>query len=255
MISLLSRHLLCLLLGCLAWVQAEEIRLANGEWQPYLSETLPHYGFASRIVTAAFERVGVTVRYEFYPWARAQSMVEQGTIAGSVVWSRTPERLRFAFFSDPVITDEEVLFHLKEKPLQWQQFSDLRGLTMATPLGSKLGVWEVPIREGLVINLSALNVETGMKMLLAGRIDFFPLARTVGYQTLRAHFTPAERERIVHATKVAEQIDYRLMLSRQVPGNRALLERFNEGLGQLRRSGDYARLESELLAGKFDQAK
>ncbi|MFC4158544.1 substrate-binding periplasmic protein [Chitinimonas lacunae] len=253
MFRALSRSILCLLAATLALVQAAEIRLANGEWAPYLAEKAPHNGFASHVVTAAFDKVGVKVRYEFYPWARALSMVQNGEIAGSVVWSRSPEREPFALFSEPVITDEEVLFHLKEKPLSWNDVSDLRGKSIATPLGSKLGMWEAPIKSGIIRNQSVPNVEAAMKMLLAGRIDFLPMIRTVGYQTLRGkQFSDAERARIGHASKVADKIDYRLMLSRKVAGNEQMLERFNEGLRQLRKSGEYAKMEADLQAGKYD---
>ena len=47
---------LILMLGCgVAVAQTlKTIRLTNGEWQPYLSKDVPHYGFASHIVTEAF---------------------------------------------------------------------------------------------------------------------------------------------------------------------------------------------------------
>ena len=46
-------------------------QLTSGEYQPYTSETLPHYGIDNRIVMAAFKSVRIEVKTEFYPWARA----------------------------------------------------------------------------------------------------------------------------------------------------------------------------------------
>ena len=46
-------------------------QLTSGEYQPYTSETLHHYGIDNRIVMAAFKSVSVEVKTEFYPWARA----------------------------------------------------------------------------------------------------------------------------------------------------------------------------------------
>ncbi len=43
----------------------ETIRLTNGEYQPTLSENVPHYGFATHIVTEAFALVGFDVEYGF----------------------------------------------------------------------------------------------------------------------------------------------------------------------------------------------
>ena len=51
---------------------AEKITLANGEWAPYLSENLKHYGYISRIVKEAFEEEGYEVEYVFLPWKRSE---------------------------------------------------------------------------------------------------------------------------------------------------------------------------------------
>lgn len=45
---------------------SETVRLANGEYPPYCSEHLPHYGIWSHIVTEAFALKGLTVEYEFF---------------------------------------------------------------------------------------------------------------------------------------------------------------------------------------------
>ena len=73
-------------------LQAESIRLTNGEWSPYLGQNLPHHGVASRIVEEAFALQGVQVQWEFYPWARALRSAEQGKSDGAAVWLRSPER-------------------------------------------------------------------------------------------------------------------------------------------------------------------
>ena len=46
-------------------------QLTSGEYQPYTSETLPHYGIHNRIFMATFMNVGIEVKTEFYQWARA----------------------------------------------------------------------------------------------------------------------------------------------------------------------------------------
>ena len=65
----------------------ETIRIANGEWPPYLSKELKHYGVASRIVAEAFALEGVKVKYGFFPWGRAYAVVQRGEWDGSVIWT------------------------------------------------------------------------------------------------------------------------------------------------------------------------
>ena len=59
--------------------QAQDvITISSGEWPPYISQQLPHYGVTSQIVSEAFEQVGVTVKYEFLPWSRAIEAARAG---------------------------------------------------------------------------------------------------------------------------------------------------------------------------------
>ncbi len=90
----------------------ETIRITNGEWTPFLSEGLEHYGVVSRIVAESFALEGVKVKYRFFPWARAYKLVKSGDWDGSVVWSRTPEREKDVYFSDPLLVSYDVFFHL-----------------------------------------------------------------------------------------------------------------------------------------------
>ncbi|WP_434627269.1 substrate-binding periplasmic protein [Chromobacterium sp. CV08] len=229
-----------------------QLELANGEWAPYLSESLPQRGFASHIVSEAFRLAGIRVVYRFYPWSRAEAMVRGGEIAGSVVWSVTPERRQFALFSDPVVSDEEVVFHLASRPMRARRVEDFYGLDMATPNGSRLGAWRRAVDAGRIHHYVTKDVQSGMHQLLLGRIDFFPVVRAVGLSELRRHFTAAERAAIVAEPHAFSRFDYCLMISRRQPDADALLARFNLGLARLRASGEYRRMERDFLSGGYD---
>ncbi len=66
--------------------EPDSVRIANGEYAPYFSEDLKHYGVGSRIVKAAFAEVGINVDYVFRPWERGY---------------RNRNLLRDYFFSSP----------------------------------------------------------------------------------------------------------------------------------------------------------
>jgi len=233
-------------------VYSEEVTLANGDWEPYLSEKLPHYGYASHLVSEAFNVMGVSVKYEFYPWARAESMVEDGAIDGSVVWSTTTERKKFAYFSEPFIADDEVLFHLSNHPMEWNTFEDLAGLEIGVPLGSKIGAWEEPVESKIVKLVLTPTIETGFLQLLKGRIDGFPLIKSVGYHLIRTKLTQDEKKQITHASKIVERSEYRLMLSNKIEKNANLIDQFNQGLKILKENGRLDAMEKNFYAGKYD---
>jgi polar amino acid transport system substrate-binding protein len=232
--------------------RAEAIILANGEWPPFLSSSLPEYGFASHIVSQSFKEVGVDVEYEFVPWKRAETEVKYGHIDGSLVWSKQPERDEFAYFSEPVLQLNEVLFSLKKHPLQWSKIEDLSGLEISLALGSTPGIFKQPIAEGWISLIRTKDIESGFRMLLSGRIDACPVIDSVGHYLLRTKFSQEEREKIMSSVKYSEVVYYRLMLSKSVKENKQLMVKFNQGLKALKDSGRYARMEKDFYSGKYD---
>src|SRR5574342_579193 len=57
---------------------SDEILLVTGEFPPQTGESLEGGGYVTELVRAAFAEMGYSVRIEFYPWARAELMVENG---------------------------------------------------------------------------------------------------------------------------------------------------------------------------------
>ena len=107
---------------------AETIRLTNGEWQPYLSEHVPHHGLASHIITEAFTLVNVDVTYGFFPWKRSFKLAKKGEHwHGSAAWFHSEERARDFHISNPVTEARMAFFHLKDFAFDWQSIEDLRG--------------------------------------------------------------------------------------------------------------------------------
>ncbi|PZR34714.1 MAG: amino acid ABC transporter substrate-binding protein [Ectopseudomonas oleovorans] len=217
---------------------AEQVRLTNGEWPPYLGETLPHHGVASRIVAEAFALQGVEVQWEFHPWVRSLKMAEQGLRDGSAVWLANAEREQRFHISEPVVESGYYLFHRKAHAFDWDDLEDLRGLRIAGTRGYDYGeAFERAEAAGELKVMRLTSDEQGLRQLLAGRIDLFPVDKVVGFDLLYQKFSAAERQRLSFHRKPLRSDSLHLLLSREVPGNAELMQRFNRGLKQLRDSG------------------
>lgn len=237
------RTLLLFLSLCLSGLTAaQELRLTNGEWAPYLGEKLPYQGVASRIVAEAFALEGIDVRWEFYPWARALRLAERGERDGSAVWLRSPERDQHFFVSEPVIESGYYLFHRKDLALDWHQVDDLAQLRIGATLGYDYGeAFQRAEREGRLKVQRLPSEEQGLRMLLAGRIDVFPVDKIVAIAMLQDDFTSAERARVSFHALPLRSDSLHLLLSRADPANAERMARFNQGLARLRESGKVAR--------------
>lgn len=239
--------LLTLCLLCCSPAAAEEVRLTNGEWAPYLGASLPHQGVASRIVAEAFALEGVQVRWEFYPWARSLHLAERGERAGTAVWLRSPERDKRFFVSDPVIETAYYLFHRKDRPFDWEQVTDLQRLRLGGAIGYDYGSVFQQAEQQRRLRVQRLsNEEQGLRMVLAGRLDAFPMDKVVAFALLNDQFSSAERARLSFHPQPLRSDSLHLMLSREVPGNAELIARFNQGLALLRERGKVAQYLMEV---------
>ncbi len=230
----------------------DQVVLSNGEWAPYLSETLPHFGAASHIVEEAFAAVGVSTRYEFYPWKRSYKLAKEGIVNGTPVWVYTKERAKDFLYTDVVIVDYEYLFHLKEKPLTWATVDDLKGLIIGATLHTVYPPLEEAVKRGILQIERGGNYDNLYNRLLNYRIDAIPQVSQVGKYYLRTTLSPAQRRKITYSKTVLQERRYHLILSKSRKDNIRYLELFNRGLAQIRENGTYKRIMDDLDLGAYD---
>jgi polar amino acid transport system substrate-binding protein len=243
--------LLVVMLWCgMAAAHAEDITLTNGEWLPYQSEHLPHYGVLSRIVSEAFALEGVTVHYVFRPWPRALAEAKAGTAQGSIVWSEGPPgstRHRDFHFSDLVFEGKSVFFHRKGMSFDWKTFDDLVRYRIGGVAGYEYLFQNIP---GIKLDRAATD-ELCMRKLMAGRFDLFPTSLDAGMYLLRTRFSASEAASLTVHKGAYNSTRYHLILPRALASSPRHLELFNKGLKKLKDSGRYAQYMDDLAAGKY----
>ncbi|HYD58843.1 MAG TPA: transporter substrate-binding domain-containing protein [Noviherbaspirillum sp.] len=214
------------------------VRLAIGEWPPFLSEHLPHYGIGSRIITEAFAAQGLRVQYGFFPWRRSLRLAQSGEWDGTALWLKSEARMRDFYFSEPVMYAEYVFFHRKTMPFDWSQITDLVEYRIGISNDYFYGKeFECAVKAGLVNVESVPKDELNLRKLLHGRIDLFPMDRVAGNALLQERFTPEESRLLTaHPRPLYHDAMY-LLLGRKRPQNRQLTRTFNAGLEGLRASG------------------
>lgn len=241
--------LLCCVLS-IPPARAETITLSNGEWLPYLSESLPYKGPVSRIVSEAFALEGIDVKYVFRPWPRAYAEAQRGLVNGSVVWSigeETSERAREFLASDTVLESQIVFFYRKGYQFHWTNDEDLVGLRIGGVAGYEYRFEGVP---GVHLD-RAPTEELNMRKLLAGRVDLVPTNLDVGRYILRSQFKPEEVASISVAPGSYSATQYRLIMRRADSASAGYIERFNRGLRKLKQSGRYEQYMADLAAGRY----
>ncbi len=224
------------------------VTIAVGEWPPYVSADMEHYGLVAEIITAAFAATGIEAEYSFLPWRRAYDSARNGAYDATTPWVRTADREKDFLFSEVILTGSAVFYHLKSVPFSWKAMGDLEGLTIGGLLSASYKWYEDAKKAGINLKMELVVDEaTNFRKLLAGRIDVFSLDAYTGEAILAKHFTPEERALIVADPHPIESWAYCLLFSKRSAKAEKMLSLFNEGLQKLKETGEDRRIARRIL--------
>lgn len=223
-------------------LQADTLKMAVGEWPPYLSEELDHGGNVAQLIGDIFRAEGYEVELKFLPWGRAYEEASAARMDMTAVWMHKPEREVDFHYSEPVLEEQFVLFHLKTFDFNWNNINDLKGLSIGGGIKYSYGKeFDVALESGMLSMQRVPTDEHNFKKLLAGRIQIYPQEKNVAYAALRGRFPSSEVEQVTHHPKILlNNLSY-VLFPKKSPRSEALLERFNARLKVFKSNGQYAK--------------
>jgi len=213
----------------------ETLRLAVGEWPPYISEEAPGGGpFLDRAVRV-FEAAGYDVTIAWMPWNRALEMTRQGVYDATLPWYFTEERNKtFKYADTPVGFSEFVVFYRRDrfpKGLDLNSFDAIAesGLVVAGLAGY---FYEKPLNSRDVPFRVLHQPKKAWTVMEKGLADIFLEARKVGYNDIRTFFGPDTVDDYAVGGSVRKDGMY-VMVSRAVPNHDALLADWEDHAAEL----------------------
>jgi polar amino acid transport system substrate-binding protein len=232
--------LLCLISAAAHAAPVTSVTLASGEWPPYLSEHLPGYGSASRIVDAAFALQGIKVEYQFFPWKRAYEEAREGRLDGTLIWAKYPAREADFLFSDEIVRTHVVLFYAKARPIHWQTLRDLAPYRIGGALGYYYGEEYSKLEnEGVLKMELAASDEINLRKLAANHLDLTPVERDAGLYMLATSLHDIA-DQLAYDPRNLQTAAHYVLISKRSPHAEEILRRFNLGLAQLHAEGKFA---------------
>lgn len=234
-------------------VLAEKVSMTTGEWPPFISSQLKHYGYISDITTKAFEHQGYTVSTRFTPWKRALKLAEMGSVDVSFAWYKNEERLKLFYYSDAILKTSHVFFHRESLDFDWTVVEDLKGLVVVGSIGYQYtDAFNQAAADGLFSFVRAANNEQAMKMIAAGRADIFPINIQAGYAIVRKEMGENGKVLTHHPRSLSQPISSHLVVAKKHPKAKEIIEAFNKGLAELISSGQYLDMEKASQQGKYE---
>lgn len=231
------------------------LRISAGEWPPYLSARLVHQGPIAHLIRDLLGEEGYRVEFSFLPWPRAYAEAAAGKYDASAVWMHKQDREQDFLFSEPLLDEQFVFFHLKSQPFDWQRFEDLDGMTLGGGLEYSYGAgFDAYLDSGRVRLERVSSDRQNFEKLLKERVVLYPQELNVGYAALRSEFSVEDAARITHHPQpLLVNLSY-LLLPRRLEQSDTLRQRFNVRLQQFRQSGRYQQYFDNLQAGHYTPA-
>jgi polar amino acid transport system substrate-binding protein len=131
-------------------------------------------GMGVELVRLAAQRFGYQVRFELFPWRRAQHLVTEGAADVLVGPYKSAERLKTMRFSKQAFFQDQVAFYVRalEMPLWEGDYAALRDKRIAILNGWSYGAAFTAALPRLHTSVTN-TVESGLQMLLHSHVDLF----------------------------------------------------------------------------------
>lgn len=219
--------------------QLINIQISAGEWPPFLSESLPNKGIIANLISEVFHDAGYQVEFNFLPWVRAYQVTAQGEYSATSIWMYKKDRTEDFLYSDPVLNEKFVFFHLRDTPFDWSSMNDLSGKLIGGVLGYSYGPeFDKALEEGVFKQIRLPTVEQNLRMLAAGRTDIYAEEMSVANYTL-LNSAPELTDLITYHPKPILENQSFLLFPKQDPNSQALLDAFNHHLQEFKLDGRY----------------
>ena len=222
-----------------AAAEASPLRIVAGEYPPYASEAMEHYGPISRIIARASKEAGFDVAFEFRPWKRGLEEARLGRYVATSYWYHREEREQDFIHVGPLSEEHIVFFHRKDLDLSsWSSFEDLRDFTIGAVNGFTYteAFWEAVDNGTLNVEVAADDL-TNLKKLVAGRVDLIAIERVLAWHFINETFTESQRENLTMLERPLRVTPSFLLVSRKTPNADAIAASLQSGLDSIRKQG------------------
>lgn len=229
-----------------AGAETPSLKLVTGsDYAPYVDDKLPGGGPVTLLVRQAFAAAGIKTDISVEPWRRGYEGLLARRFDATFPYLPTEQRLRDALFSDPIVTVRQHLVVAVGNEKAAMATGWMKGRRVCAAIGYGLPPWlDLLIQQGDVSRVTPTQQRNCLSMVVAGRADFMVEDDRIA---IARRATAGEREKLTTVPgPAASQSTLHLIVARDHPHGRQILDSFNQGLGRLRADG----LLPELLREK-----
>lgn len=228
------------------------IKITNSDWPPYQSPNSPYFGAISHLVTEIFKLASIKTDYHFLPDSHALSLTQQGKYDATFLWSFSKERERYFYFSEPIITVNEVIVGLSKDSISIERYEDLIPYKIGIVSGYFYGQAFNQASEIYQLKLyKALTIEENLARLLAGKVDFIVGVPEALSLMLRQHYSHLAYG-LQAKTLIIHQSTYHVLFSKASKNVHKWRQAFNRGYAIFKENQRIQTIFRDVLQGRYD---
>lgn len=221
---------------------AETITIgAEDDWYPYggAVDGKPA-GFGVDLTRAAFQAVGIEVKFESVPYSRCLEMVKRGQLLACNEPARTEETESSVLWpSEPLFVARSLIYARTPAKASGLSAPSLEGKTVAVTNGFEYGSsFDTNKKIKREVVMKEVSV---FRMLAGGRADY-ALAYEKVANWIIANNDKEFRGKFVAVGKI-EEIRCYTGFSKTFPDSERYLKLFNEGFAKIKKDGTYREIE------------
>jgi len=215
---------------------------AEDDWYPYsgVLDGKPH-GFAEDIVAAAFQAVGIDVKYESLPYARCMAETRAGKLAGCFDAARNSLlEPHYLWHAQPLYVARINIYARSASPESGLTVKSLEGKRVAVTNNYEYGE-AFDTDSQILRDVSNQDVQ-GFRKLAAGRVEYM-----VAYSKVADYLVGRYKAEFLGKFKVVGTTGapgLYVAFSRAYPGAGQIVDKFNAGLDMIRKDGRYEGIEA-----------
>lgn len=233
------KHYLYLLLLVPLPTLSASLTLGSTDYPPYYGPKLENYGVMTEQVQAAFKHQDINTKVIFYPWARLMRKAKDGHVEATyTVWC-TAERKKDFIYSHSLFPNKVVFLKSKDLKLTFDQYSDLRSYRIGYVFGYAYP--DAFYDEPNLILIKGYSDKENVTRLLTGAVDLVVIDEFQGTHLLK-QLAPDKAKLYDTLPKPLSINQQYLMVSKSIKHAQTLIERFNQGLAQIKQDGTFEEL-------------
>jgi polar amino acid transport system substrate-binding protein len=169
--------------------QAETLKIATLDWEPYVGKILKGEGFNTEIITEAFKRAGYTVKIDFMQWDKAIEDATKGSYDAVFPEYYSKDRAKNFIYSNFFSNSLLVFFKRKSSNITYKTLKDL------TPY--KIGVVKGYInteefdKASYLKKVEAETDEENLRKIAKGELDLIVIDKLVAQYLIKTKIPEA----------------------------------------------------------------